>query len=133
MWGSNVNKQLNFALYICCDAICQVNFFFSSYLDIAFIALILTKTNKGVLIMAHKVKIYTLSTCSHCKAVKKLLNDCGIKFKSTDVDLLEGSERENILREIVRYNPQRSFPTIVIGDKIIIGFREADIRKALGI
>lgn len=83
--------------------------------------------------MASKVKIYTLSTCSHCKAAKKFLNDCGIKFKFTDVDLLEGSKRDNILQEIVKYNPQRSFPTIIIGDKIIIGFREAEIRQALGI
>ncbi|HNS57175.1 MAG TPA: glutaredoxin family protein [Smithellaceae bacterium] len=83
--------------------------------------------------MASKVKIYTLSTCSHCKAAKKFLNDCGIKFKFTDVDLLEGSKRDNILQEIVKYNPQRSFPTIIIDDKIIIGFREAEIRQALGI
>lgn len=83
--------------------------------------------------MASKVKIYTLSTCSHCKAAKKFLNDCGVKFKFTDVDLLEGSKRDNILQEIVKYNPQRSFPTIIIDDKIIIGFREAEIRRALGI
>ncbi len=83
--------------------------------------------------MAYKVKIYALSTCSHCKATKKFLNDIGIKFKCTDVDLLEGSERENVLKEVVKYNPQRSFPTIIIGDKIIVGFREADIKKALGI
>ena len=83
--------------------------------------------------MASKVKIYTLSTCSHCKAAKKFLNDCGIKFKFTDVDLLEGSKRDNILQEIVKYNPQRSFPTIIIDDKIIIGFREKAIREALGI
>ena len=83
--------------------------------------------------MASKVKIYTLSTCSHCKALKKFLNDCGVQFKFVDVDLLEGSKRDNILQEIVKYNPQRSFPTIIIGDKIIIGFREAEIRRALGI
>ena len=72
-------------------------------------------------------------TLCHCKAAKKFLNDCGIKFKFTDVDLLEGSKRDNILQEIVKYNPQRSFPTIIIDDKIIIGFREAEIRQALGI
>ena len=83
--------------------------------------------------MAYNVKIYTLSTCSHCKATKKFLNDIGIKFKCTDVDLLEGSERENVLKEVVKYNPQRSFPTIIVGDKIIVGFQEAEIRKALGI
>jgi glutaredoxin-like protein NrdH len=81
--------------------------------------------------MAHKVKLYTLSTCSHCKAAKKFLNDNGITFEYTDIDLLEGSEKENVLKEVVKYNPHRSFPTIIIGNKIIIGFREHDIREAL--
>jgi len=27
--------------------------------------------------MALKIRIYTLSTCSHCKAAKQLLNDGG--------------------------------------------------------
>ncbi|MGV8056484.1 MAG: glutaredoxin family protein [Smithellaceae bacterium] len=83
--------------------------------------------------MAHKVRMYTLSTCSHCKAAKKFLQDNEITFEFTDVDLLQGSEKENILKEIVKYNPQRSFPTIIIGNKIIVGFRETDLRQALGI
>ena len=83
--------------------------------------------------MSNKVKIYTLSTCSHCKATKKFLNDNGINYEYVDVDLLEGSEKDNILQEVVRYNPQRSFPTIIIGNKIIVGFREYEIREALGI
>jgi glutaredoxin-like protein NrdH len=83
--------------------------------------------------MAAKVKIFTLSTCSHCKATKKFLNDNGIPFDCVDVDLLQGADREKILKEVEKYNPQRSFPTIIIGDNIIIGFRESDIREALGI
>ena len=83
--------------------------------------------------MPPKVKIFTLSTCSHCKATKKFLNDNGIKFEFVDVDQFQGAEREKILEDVVQYNPQRSFPTIIIGDKIIIGFKEDDIRKALGI
>jgi glutaredoxin len=83
--------------------------------------------------MPQKVKMFTLSTCSHCKAAKKFMNDNGITYDCTDVDLLQGAERENILQEVMHYNPQRSFPTIVIDDKIIIGFRENDIREALGI
>jgi len=83
--------------------------------------------------MAKKVKIYTLSTCSHCKAAKKFLNENNIVFDATDVDLLQGAARESVLDEVVQYNPQRSFPTIVIGDKIIIGFKESDIREALGL
>ena len=83
--------------------------------------------------MTNKVKIYTLSTCSHCKAAKKFLYDNGINYEYVDVDLLEGSEKDNILQEVVRYNPQRSFPTIIIGNKIIVGFREYEMREALGI
>jgi glutaredoxin len=77
--------------------------------------------------------MYTLSTCSHCKATKKFLHDNGINFEAIDIDLLQSSDKEAILKEVVKYNPQRSFPTIVIGNKIIIGFRERDIREALGI
>ena len=83
--------------------------------------------------MPQKIKIFTLSTCSHCKATKKFLNDNGIKFEFVDVDQFQGTEREKILEDLVQYNPQRSFPTIIIGDTIIIGFKEDDIRKALGI
>jgi glutaredoxin-like protein NrdH len=83
--------------------------------------------------MPPKVKIFTLSTCSHCKATKKFLNENGITFEFIDVDQVQGTQRENILKEVVKYNPQRSFPTIIIGDKIIVGFKEDDIREALGI
>jgi glutaredoxin len=83
--------------------------------------------------MATKVKMYTLSTCSHCKAATKFLNENEIVFDATDVDLLQGADREAVLNEVVQYNPQRSFPTIIIGNKIIIGFKENDIKEALGI
>jgi glutaredoxin len=61
------------------------------------------------------------------------MHDNNIKFDFIDVDLLQGEERQNILEEVMQYNPNRSFPTILIGDRIIIGFREDDIREALGI
>ena len=83
--------------------------------------------------MPKKVKIYTLSTCSHCKAAKKFLNENQVVFDATDVDLLQGADREAVLNEVIQYNPQRSFPTIVIGNQVIIGFKEAALREALGI
>lgn len=83
--------------------------------------------------MPQKVKIFTLSTCSHCKATKKFLADNNIDFDFVDVDLLDGTERENVIEEVAKVNPNRSFPTIIIGDQIIIGFREKAIREALGI
>lgn len=83
--------------------------------------------------MATKIKVYTLSTCSHCKAAKKLLNDNSIAFDFVDVDLLQGDDRQKMIEEVMQYNPDRSFPTILIGDKIIIGFKENAIKEALGI
>lgn len=79
------------------------------------------------------VKMYTLSTCHHCKAAKKFLSGCGIAFEFTDVDLLTGAEREAILAEVRRYNPECSFPTIIVGDQVIVGNDESKIRKALGL
>jgi len=79
------------------------------------------------------VKMYTLSTCHHCKAAKKFLTGCGVAFEFTDVDQLTGAEREAILAEVRRLNPECSFPTIVIGDQVVVGNDEAKIRKALGL
>jgi glutaredoxin-like protein NrdH len=83
--------------------------------------------------MAAKVKMFTLSTCSHCKATKKFLSDCNIIFDATDVDLLEGDEKQLVINEVIKYNPSRSFPTIIIGDKVIVGFNEKALRETLGI
>jgi len=79
------------------------------------------------------VKMYTLSTCHHCKAAKKFLASCGVEFVFTDVDQLAGAEREAILTEVRRLNPECSFPTILIGDQVVVGNNEEKIRKALGL
>jgi glutaredoxin-like protein NrdH len=79
------------------------------------------------------IKIFTLSTCIHCKAAKKLLNDCAVKYEFTDVDLLTGRDRENAIKDVERFNPECTFPTIIIGDKVIVGFQETEIRNALGL
>jgi len=77
--------------------------------------------------------MYTLSTCSHCKATKKYLDDCKVKYEATDVDLLDGEERTAILEDLKKWNPRCSFPTIIIGEKVIIGYREDEIKEALGL
>jgi glutaredoxin len=79
------------------------------------------------------VKMFTLSTCSHCKVTKKFMKDNDIDYDFTDVDLLKGVEQAAVIEEIRKYNPGFSFPTILIGRDVIIGFQEAEIRKALGI
>ncbi len=83
--------------------------------------------------MEPKVKMFTLSTCSHCKAAKRFLDSCTVKYDATDVDLLSGEERAAVLEEVRKLNPACSFPTIIIGDRVIVGFREDEIKKALGL
>ena len=80
-----------------------------------------------------EVKIFSLSTCSHCKSTKKLLDECTVKYEFTDVDLLKGKERAAILEDVKKFNPNCSFPTVIIGDKVIVGYKEKEIREALGL
>ncbi len=79
------------------------------------------------------VTMYSLSTCSHCRSTKKFLGECGVKYEFTDVDLLEGDERRAILEDVKKFNPRCSFPTIVIGEKVIVGYKEEEIKEALGL
>jgi len=83
--------------------------------------------------MALTVKLYALSTCIHCKAVKKFLNEHNVEYDFLDVDLLHGAEQAALIEEVKQFNPGCSFPTILIGNKIIVGFREQMVREALGL
>jgi len=79
------------------------------------------------------VKIFTLSTCGHCKKTKAFLKDCGQDFDFVDVDKLTGDERKKVIEEVKECNPKLSFPTLKIGETVIVGFKEEEIKKALGI
>jgi glutaredoxin-like protein NrdH len=80
-----------------------------------------------------EVKIFSLSTCSHCKATRKFLGECTIKYEFVDVDMLKGDERKAIIADVKKFNPRCSFPTIIIGEKVIVGFKEKEIKEALGL
>jgi glutaredoxin-like protein NrdH len=80
-----------------------------------------------------EIKVFSLSTCSHCKSTKKLLADCTVQYEFVDVDLLEGDERKAILADVKKFNPRCSFPTIIIGKEVIVGFKEEKIKEALGL
>lgn len=80
-----------------------------------------------------RVRMYTLSTCSHCKAAKRWMSDHGIEYDFTDVDLLEGQDRTDMINEVRSYNPNCTFPTILIGDEVIVGNDESKLKNALDI
>jgi len=80
-----------------------------------------------------KVMLYALSTCGWCAKTKDLLREMGVAFDYTFVDLLDGKEQDETMTLVEKFNPSGSFPTLIINNKkTIIGFREQEIREALG-
>lgn len=81
--------------------------------------------------MEQTIKLYALSTCPACKKTKALLETYGIPFDCTEVDLLEGSSQWAATTEIKKHNPNLTFPTLLIGDIVIVGFDEEKIKQTL--
>lgn len=80
-----------------------------------------------------KVVLYALSTCGWCRKTKRLLDKMGIEYSYVDVDLLEDKEEDMVMKEIERWNPKCSFPTVVVNnEKCIVGFNEKKIKKVVG-
>lgn len=80
-----------------------------------------------------KVKAYTLSTCPHCRMTKEFLNDNKVDFEYVDVDLLTGDKRTEVLREVFRLTGAYSFPVVVVGDTVVVGFNKEKLQKVLGL
>ena len=80
-----------------------------------------------------KITLYTLSTCSHCLRTKRFFMEQGIETEIIDVDLLTGAERERVMTEVRKLNPDCSFPTICIDEDVIVGFNEEKLRKVLSL
>lgn len=79
-----------------------------------------------------KVRLYSLSTCPTCKRVKKYLDEHNIKYEFTEVDLLDSGEQWLTSKEVKRYNPAVTYPTLVI-EEVVLGLDEEAIKNALGI
>ena len=82
--------------------------------------------NKG------KIMLYALSTCGWCRKTKEFLKKLGVEYDYVFVDLLEENDQKKSKKEIMKWNPRCSFPTIVINDKeCIVGYDETKIKEAL--
>ncbi len=81
----------------------------------------------------HKVIAFTLSTCGWCKKMRKLLKSLDVEYEYVDIDLLHGNEEEEVRKELKKYNPRASCPTVVVDDgkEVIIGFDEEKVRRCL--
>jgi glutaredoxin-like protein NrdH len=64
---------------------------------------------------------------------KQFLRQHNVDFEYVDVDLLDGDEKNEVLKEIYKLTKGYSFPVIVIGDCVLVGFNEARVKKELGL
>jgi len=84
--------------------------------------------NKG------KITLYALSTCGWCEKTKNFLDKLGVEYSYVYVDLLDGEERESVMNEVRRWNPHRSFPTVVANEQTcIVGYDKQKIKEAIGL
>lgn len=80
-----------------------------------------------------KVVLYALTTCVYCNAIKKMLEDLDVSHRLILADELPGHERQGVLEELKKVNPRCSFPTLVIDDVVITGYKVQEIKDTLGI
>jgi glutaredoxin len=79
-----------------------------------------------------QVVLYALSTCGWCRRAKKLLDENDVEYELIYVDHLEGDEKDAAVSEVTKWNPRRSFPTLVVDDRVgIAGFKPEQIKEAL--
>lgn len=78
--------------------------------------------------------LYSISTCPWCQKTKQLLADLGLEYYYEDADTLVDSSRHDVMADVERWNPKRSFPTIVVDNsRCIIGYQENELRKLLSV
>lgn len=83
--------------------------------------------NKG------EILLYALSTCSWCKKTKDILNQIGVAYDYIDIDKLTDEESTRIEEnEVKKWNPARTYPTIVINNQWSINKFNEDKLRELG-
>ncbi len=72
------------------------------------------------------ITVYTTPKCPWCTKVKKYLRDNRVPFKEYDV-----AKDQRRAEEMVRKSKQMGTPVIDVHGKVIVGFNQPEIDKAL--
>mgnify|MGYP001607242518 FL=1 len=78
--------------------------------------------------MAKNILLYRTAMCAWCHKTAEFFDKNKIKYKSIDV-----GENPEAGEEMVKKSGQRGVPVIDIDGKIIIGYDEPALKKALNI
>ena len=77
--------------------------------------------------------LYALSTCPYCRMTKKYLDEHDVTYTMTEVDTLEGDEKTATVEEVVRLSGGKSFPVLVVGEEVVVGFNKSRMNQILGL
>ena len=76
--------------------------------------------------MSAAVKIYSLSTWSHCQTAKEYLSQKGVEYEVFDV-----RENPRALKAMVDISGKRQVPVVVVGEEYRVGFNPGEIDTML--
>lgn len=82
---------------------------------------------------SRRVILYALSTCGWCRRTKELLNQNSVEHEFCDIDVATGHEKKQAMAEVKKLNHHGSYPTIVIGNEVVVGFDQDRIIRLLGL
>lgn len=73
-----------------------------------------------------KVKIYSAPDCPWCQKAKEFFKENKVEFEEIDV-----SENQEAAEEMVKKSGQQGVPVIEVDGKIMVGFKEEELKKVL--
>jgi glutaredoxin len=80
-----------------------------------------------------KVFMYTLSTCPWCRKAKNFFKSNNIPFDYIDYDLRPEDEQEKIMEKMLEISGAGSFPVVMIGERVIVGYNPEKYSEVLGL
>jgi glutaredoxin len=74
--------------------------------------------------------LYALSTCVWCRKTKRLLDELGFSYEHIDVDLQSAEDQGVLCAEIERWNPEGTYPTLVVDNSYSInGYKPEKLQQ----
>jgi len=80
-----------------------------------------------------KVFMYALSTCPWCRKAKNFFNDNNILYECVDYDLVDETEQERIMDDMLSHGGSGSFPYVRIGEQVVVGWNPDKYAELLGL
>jgi glutaredoxin-like YruB-family protein len=74
-----------------------------------------------------KAVIYTTPTCTWCKKAKEYLKKNSVDYEEVSVDGNQGAAKE-----LMKLSGQMGVPVTKIGEKVVVGFDEEELKAAIG-